>query len=64
MNIDPGILFGLALGLVAGVGTVRYARRRLREAEALQARGWICVGINFITGPVMVPPPPDFLDRR
>jgi len=36
---------------------VRYANRRVREARDLAALGWICVGCDFLTGPIMIPPP-------
>lgn len=50
------IVFVAVIALLPAVLVYRYARRRVREAEELRRRGWFCVGLNFITGPVMVPP--------
>lgn len=42
----------LAITLIAH----RYALKQWREAERLASLGWFCIGVNLITGPIMIPP--------
>ena len=39
------------------IPVVRYTRRQVREAKELAEKGWVCIGCDFLTGPIMVPPP-------
>lgn len=50
------MIFSVALTAALMVPVVRYARRQTAEAERLQRMGWTCVGVDFLTGPIMVPP--------
>ena len=49
--------FAAILTAIIMIPVVRYTRRRQREARELAEKGWICVGCDFLTGPIMVPPP-------
>lgn len=53
------IIFAIAVAIAGPVtvATWRYARRQTQRADALMREGWMLVGWNFITGPVLIPPP-------
>jgi hypothetical protein len=50
------LLFVGGVGFASAVGAYLWVRNRIRLAEELLANGWVCIGCNFITGPVMIPP--------
>jgi len=45
---------GCAVGFILG----SYTKGVLMRADQLSEKGWVCMGWNFITGPVMIPPLP------
>ena len=60
-DLDPPSreIVWLVLGFVVGLVARVLAYARMEEVRILEAAGWQRVGFNFMTGPVMVPPPPD-----
>lgn len=56
--ITPESVIGitaLIIGSACSIQAWRYARGQVRKAEELRRQGWVCIGCNFLTGPIMVP---------